>query len=103
MMLPILRQRALLKQKGLCFWCEQPISSSVPETHPRRLTADHVKPLCEGGQTIPGNVVAACRDCNNGRHSYTNRTAKRMGPVIASAGNNRAISPFAEKLKKFYR
>jgi 5-methylcytosine-specific restriction endonuclease McrA len=90
----ILRKRAILKQRGLCFWCHEPISASFDENHPKRLTGDHLIPLHEGGKTVPGNIVAACRDCNNGRHPYLNRS-KASEPVCISVGNDEVHSPFA--------
>lgn len=34
-----------------------------------RLTVDHVTPVALGGTDIPGNLVAACVDCNAGKTS----------------------------------
>ncbi|MFZ7124904.1 MAG: HNH endonuclease [Desulfobacterales bacterium] len=44
--------------KGRCHYCGRP-------TPPRELTMDHVVPLVRGGRTTKGNVVPACKDCNN--------------------------------------
>lgn len=33
------------------------------------LVVDHVTPVAVGGLTIPSNLVAACKDCNDGKSS----------------------------------
>lgn len=44
--------------KGICHYCGT-------QTPPQELTMDHVVPLSRGGKTIRGNVVTACKECNN--------------------------------------
>lgn len=44
--------------KGICHYCEAEIPA-------RELTMDHVVPLARGGKTTKGNVVPACKECNN--------------------------------------
>ncbi len=44
--------------KGLCYYCNCP-------TLPKDLTMDHIVPLSRGGKTTKGNVVPACKECNN--------------------------------------
>jgi len=44
--------------KGLCHYCGRP-------TAPKSLTMDHIVPLARGGRSTKGNVVPACKDCNN--------------------------------------
>lgn len=44
--------------RGRCYYC----GKSFP---PRRLTMDHIVPLARGGKSKKGNVVPACKDCNN--------------------------------------
>jgi 5-methylcytosine-specific restriction endonuclease McrA len=56
-----LRQSAWWKQKigrGVCYYC----GSSI---HPRDLTMDHLVPVIRGGRSVKGNIVAACKECNN--------------------------------------
>lgn len=44
--------------KGICHWCGG--------TFPREeLTMDHVVPIARGGASSRGNVVPACKECNN--------------------------------------
>ncbi len=44
--------------KGQCHYCEQAVA-------PSELTMDHLIPLSRGGKTTKGNVVPACKECNN--------------------------------------
>jgi 5-methylcytosine-specific restriction enzyme A len=44
--------------KGICHYC----GDSVP---PRDLTMDHIVPIIRGGRSTRGNVVPACKSCNN--------------------------------------
>jgi 5-methylcytosine-specific restriction endonuclease McrA len=53
--------RAILSRaKGRCYWCKKKC---------KRLTMDHVIPLCKGGLHVKENVVAACRPCNSAKGS----------------------------------
>lgn len=44
--------------KGVCRYCGKP-------TPPKELTMDHVVPLVREGRTTRGNVVPACKSCND--------------------------------------
>ncbi len=44
--------------KGTCYYCGRKYS-------PSELTMDHLVPLIRGGKTTKGNVVTACKECNN--------------------------------------
>ena len=44
--------------KGKCHYCGRP-------TPPRSLTMDHIVPIARGGRSTKGNVVPACKSCNN--------------------------------------
>ena len=44
--------------KGVCHYCGRRMS-------PRELTMDHIVPIARGGRSIKGNVVTACKECNN--------------------------------------
>lgn len=86
-----LRARAARSQRFLCHWCHLPMQTDVPETHPRLLTGDHLIPLYRGGKTIAGNIVAACRECNNLRHP---ELTSMGGGIVATAGDDSLRSPF---------
>jgi 5-methylcytosine-specific restriction endonuclease McrA len=45
-------------QSGVCYYCGRNVSRS-------RLTMDHVVPLSRGGRSTKGNIVPACKECNN--------------------------------------
>ena len=44
--------------KGRCHYCGQEAPAGA-------LTMDHVVPLARGGKSTKGNVVPACKSCNN--------------------------------------
>ncbi|MFB3108032.1 MAG: HNH endonuclease [Candidatus Binatia bacterium] len=50
--------------KGICHYCGQ----KMP---PNRLSMDHVVPLARGGKSTRGNVVTACRSCNQSKKLET--------------------------------
>jgi 5-methylcytosine-specific restriction endonuclease McrA len=44
--------------KGICYYCHKAIS-------PKDLTMDHIVPIARGGKSTKGNIVPACKTCNN--------------------------------------
>ncbi|MDA8387481.1 MAG: HNH endonuclease [Nitrospiraceae bacterium] len=55
-----LRQSGWWKRKrssGLCHFCGGKFD-------PRELTMEHVVPLMRGGRSVRGNIVPACKKCN---------------------------------------
>ncbi len=46
--------------KGNCHYCGRKIPHG-------KLTMDHVVPLARGGKSVKGNLVTACKDCNNAK------------------------------------
>jgi len=60
-----------LRGQGVCYYCKE----SIP---PKELTMDHKIPLSRGGKTTKGNLVTACKECNNKK--------KYLLPVEMSAG-----------------
>ena len=44
--------------KGRCYYCRKAFT-------PSELTMDHVVPLVRGGKSKKGNIVPACKACNN--------------------------------------
>jgi len=56
-----LRQSAWWQRKistGTCYYCGRRVD-------PGELTMDHIVPLIRGGKSTKGNLVPACKDCNN--------------------------------------
>ena len=45
-------------QNGICYYCHKNVGKA-------NLTMDHVLPLSRGGKSRKGNLVAACKACNN--------------------------------------
>jgi 5-methylcytosine-specific restriction protein A len=45
-------------QKGVCHYCHRQVGRE-------QLTMDHVVPLSRGGKSKKGNIVSACKECNN--------------------------------------
>jgi 5-methylcytosine-specific restriction endonuclease McrA len=44
--------------KGICHYCGR-------NTPPKELTMDHIVPIARGGRSTKGNLVPACKQCNN--------------------------------------
>ena len=44
--------------EGSCYYCGEKFL-------PKDLTMDHIVPLIRGGKSTKGNIVAACKECNN--------------------------------------
>lgn len=44
--------------KGVCYYC----GNAAPA---HELTMDHIVPIARGGKSTKGNVVPACKTCNN--------------------------------------
>lgn len=56
-----LRKSAWWKKKcsqGRCYYCGAKVN-------PKELTMDHIVPLIRGGKSVKGNIVTACKVCNN--------------------------------------
>jgi 5-methylcytosine-specific restriction endonuclease McrA len=49
--------------KGVCHYCGRP-------TAPKELTMDHIVPISRGGRSTKGNIVAACKECNNAKRHF---------------------------------
>ena len=56
-----LRQSPWWKRRcstGICHYCEKQVGAKA-------LTMDHLVPIVRGGRSTKGNLVPACKDCNN--------------------------------------
>jgi 5-methylcytosine-specific restriction protein A len=51
-------------QKGICAYCNQQFAA-------KELTMDHVVAVARGGKSQKGNVVPACKPCNNKKKLMT--------------------------------
>jgi len=45
-------------RNGVCYYCRRKVGR-------KHLTMDHVVPLSRGGKSKKGNIVPACKECNN--------------------------------------
>jgi 5-methylcytosine-specific restriction endonuclease McrA len=62
-----LRETAWWKQilqKGICHYCGKHVGAD-------QLTMDHMVPVARGGKSTKGNIVPACRDCNQQKKAMT--------------------------------
>jgi 5-methylcytosine-specific restriction protein A len=50
--------------KGICHYCGEKFSKE-------ELTMDHMLPLARGGKSTKGNLVVACKTCNNEKKYLT--------------------------------
>jgi 5-methylcytosine-specific restriction endonuclease McrA len=46
------------RSTGICYYCGR-------KFNPAELTMDHLIPIVRGGKSVPGNLVPACKECNN--------------------------------------
>lgn len=53
-----------LLDKGICYYC----GKKFPR---EELTMDHIVPVVRGGKSTKGNVVVACKECNNKKKYLT--------------------------------
>ena len=61
-------------QRGVCAYCGRPVGAPA-------LTMDHVVPVARGGRSSKGNVVPACKDCNNRKKMMTPAEQLLMKPL----------------------
>lgn len=68
--------RKLLKKRGAvtCWYCNVPVSRSLPDHHPQRATLDHIRPLSQGGTWRIDNIRIACFPCNSRRGAMPTST-----------------------------
>jgi len=46
--------------KGVCYYCGRAFPA-------KELTMDHIVPIARGGKSTKGNIVTACKECNNAK------------------------------------
>ncbi len=75
-----IRNHKAVRQHWRCIYCDQPMWLKSPEAFAVRhkltleqalnlqLTAEHLRPRCEGGRHSYRNITAACLHCNRMRH-----------------------------------
>lgn len=65
---PLTRKRLYARDRGLCLYCGCGVSEAS-------MTIDHVRPRAKRGAHVWGNVVCACRGCNQKKGCRTPETA----------------------------
>lgn len=48
------------RSTGTCYYCGK-------QFKPVELTMDHLVPIVRGGKSVHGNIVPACKECNNNK------------------------------------
>jgi hypothetical protein len=86
------RLRIAERQHWRCYWCGQ-LMCQVPNC-PRQVSIDHKIPKHNGGTLRPGNFVAACRECNSGRHPEMMKGKPQPDNLYATTGEIKTPSPF---------
>lgn len=59
-------------QRWQCHYCNRHMRRKANPKHPgREATLDHLLPVSRGGKNQRGNLVAACRSCNQAKGAMT--------------------------------
>ncbi len=53
-----------LTQRASCYYCEKILTRA-------EVTMDHIVPISRGGRSTAGNLVPACKSCNEQKRSLT--------------------------------
>lgn len=65
--------------KGICYYCHQKFP-------PEELSMDHIVPVARGGCSTRGNVVPACKECNN-KKKYLTPVEMLMAELEKNSGD----------------
>jgi two-component system phosphate regulon sensor histidine kinase PhoR len=76
------------RAKGFCHYCGHPMP-------PGELTMDHIVPIARGGKSTKGNIVPACKECNNKKKQLLPMEWEAYLQERRAAGND----PFSEVVK----
>lgn len=77
-------QRQIAKE--VCHYCRKP-------TPAKELTMDHIVPLIRNGRSTKGNVVPACKECNNRkRYLLPIEWEEYLGSCSKRSGTEEAIN-----------
>ncbi|MFX0541536.1 HNH endonuclease [Roseovarius sp. S4756] len=85
-----IRQSKFKAQNGRCHYCRQPMwvassdkfrlrfGMSAKQSAKFQCTAEHVQARCDGGPDASSNIVAACKFCNQTRHSAKDALSEKQ-------------------------
>ena len=67
----LIKEHFIQYGKYICIYCKRDdLTTEVKQSDPRRLTIDHIVPLCRGGSlTSKSNMAICCSKCNNEKGS----------------------------------
>ena len=86
------RNRHAQNQQYICPRCGKRMQKGMPDTHPDRITLDHIIPLGRGGPDIFENTQAMCYACNCAKadseagKGHTSRRKKYRGGFVKKSG-----------------
>lgn len=64
------RNRLRIKQSDRCYYCRLLMGFGKEfKNHPRMATIEHLKAISAGGDNSRGNLVLACKRCNDARRN----------------------------------
>nr|WP_324252316.1 HNH endonuclease [Actinomyces urogenitalis] len=73
-------KRRVARENLPCWLCGRRINTALPASHPMAFTADHVRPLKDGGALL-GALKPAHRSCNSRRGNASAATMKIFKPL----------------------
>lgn len=94
------RRKKFEKQKGLCHWCQKPMTLEHPGINrpPNNYaTFEHVQRRRDGGAGKPHNIVLACNKCNNKREHGIQVSKPKPENIAARKSGSASL---VEKLKQ---
>lgn len=88
----------IIRIRGLkCHWCGHECNWSLSPSADLYPTREHLIRRADGGKTVLGNLVIACRKCNNERQEQTEYPfRKSRKPPVAPAPNKNPSFPELE-------
>lgn len=72
-------------EKGVCYYCSKKVGRS-------KLTMDHLVPLSRGGKSKKGNLVPACKECNNKKRYLLPVEWQEYLKHLAKQGESKTLS-----------
>lgn len=96
-----LRDKAWNAQEGRCLWCDIFMLKRKSEWRAKpnqRVTADHLIPASKGGESVIGNIIAACSRCN---HRRRDRTVEQWVLMLKQEYSEAQFALLLSKLTRF--
>jgi hypothetical protein len=78
------REYLFLRQQGKCYWCKGQMTLEHPGRPPKNYASfEHMEQRRYGGHSGAGNIVLACRYCNNKRDAGIQTSIPKPDNVMA--------------------